>query len=216
MTDDIHVSILSDTRDDHTLLTLIAQGDQDSLRVLFERYRSRLWSFLFRQLNQEYTWTEDIIQETFVAIWESAKLFRGESSVSTWIFHIAHHLSANAVRYHSRHQAMDTPIQSFSDRDGELLPQNKHWVTNTIETSILDRITIDAAMNALSSKLHIVAHLVLHQHFTLDETAEILNIPAGTVKSRLRLARDELVRYLQSDSKKEAVHEQPPSLPIDL
>ena len=75
--------------EDQKLIREIAQGDTDAFRRLFQRYYTRVYSFVLRRLG-ESTSAEDTTVETFAELWRTAKRFRGESRPSTWIYGIAH------------------------------------------------------------------------------------------------------------------------------
>ncbi|HEV2237004.1 MAG TPA: sigma factor, partial [Ktedonobacterales bacterium] len=90
------------TGDEAELLAAIAAGDEDALRQLYLRERPRLRRYLWHQLGGEASLVEEVLQDTFLAVWRQAGTFRGEARVSTWIFQIAHYLALEARRRRDR------------------------------------------------------------------------------------------------------------------
>jgi RNA polymerase sigma-70 factor, ECF subfamily len=174
----------------------IAAGDQEALAQMRRAFYPRLWRYLWVQLDGNASWIEEVLQDVFLAIWQSAHTFKGEARfVATWIFRIAHHHAANARRAQSRrHEGYATLLQ-------------EETATMTIEDAVMQRMALAEAIQHLSPKHQEVLYLVFYQGFMLDEVAHILNIPTGTVKSRLSYARSALLTELASSTKEVPPHE---------
>lgn len=187
--------------DERTLLHRIAAGDQHALRCLYAAYRPRLWSYLFSQLDSDAGWTEELTQDVFLAVWRSAATYRSEAKPATWLFRIAHNLAANARRTRDRRlqsERLDTD-DSGDERDD--LP-----VGASHEESVLDRLTLAAALDRLSLRQREVLDLAFVQGFSMDEIACILGVPAGTVKSRISYARRALHAQLAAENRGSSNH----------
>jgi RNA polymerase sigma-70 factor (ECF subfamily) len=128
---------------------------------------------------------EEIVQDVFVRVWRWAAGFRGAAQVKSWLFRLAH----NAV-YHWRHDRQSLPTESLIDQDDIA----RGGVG--LEDAIILRLDLQAALDGLSAKHREVLDLALVQGFALGEIALILDVPAGTVKSRLSYARRALSRQL--------------------
>src|SRR5579884_3685652 len=89
--------------EDATRITRIAQGDPQALDELYLQFRPGLYRYLLHQLHGDAALVEDVLQETFLAIWRAAASFRGEARVAAWIFRIARNAAVSAKR---RPQAM--------------------------------------------------------------------------------------------------------------
>jgi RNA polymerase sigma-70 factor, ECF subfamily len=167
----------------------IAGGDQDALARMQQALYPRLWRFLWVQLDGNTSWIEEVLQDVFLAVWQSAHTFRGEARfVAAWIFRIAHHHAANARR------------AQFRRPEGHAALLLEEDVTTTFEDAVVQRVTLAEALRHLAPKHQEVLYLVFYQGFMLDEVAQILNIPSGTVKSRLSHARRALHAELASSS----------------
>jgi RNA polymerase sigma-70 factor, ECF subfamily len=177
--------------DDRSLLALVASGNEEALGELHTRYRPLLYRYLWYRL-QDAGLVEDALQETFLKIWRAANTFRGTSTVAAWLFTIAHR-QALLVQRHRRRQPEGHAI-SLSPELADTFKQEADP-----DTAILERLNFIEALRSLSPKQRDVLFLIFIQGFDTEETAKILEIPAGTVRSRLSYARRALAQYLQRE-----------------
>ena len=192
--------------DERSRIQQIARGDAQALRRLYASYRPLLWRYLWQQLDGDEQGVEDALQEIFLSVWRFAPGFRGEAQVKTWIFRIAHHYLAHRRREAARHpEGHLAPL--VRDEEGDTDEQIGQKSQMSHENEVVERLTLAAAINRLSAKHREALELVFQQGFTLDEAAQILDVPTGTVKSRISYARRALQRELAC---LEAVEEQQP------
>jgi RNA polymerase sigma-70 factor, ECF subfamily len=172
---------MTESDDDLLLLGQIAGGDESALHHLYLKYRPPLRRYLWYQLHHNNLQAEDVLQETFVSIWRAAHTVREGGSVAAWIFQIAHRHVLQARRHAS------------SRLDGHTMPleldDEQVASVESPEDAIVMRIDLEHAMRRLSEKHREVLYLICLQGFTIDEGAQILSVPPGTVKSRLSYAR---------------------------
>jgi RNA polymerase sigma-70 factor, ECF subfamily len=194
-----------DQADDRLLIARVAQHDAAALEQLYIRCRPRLWRYLWQQLEGDSSAVEDALQEIFLAVWRGAGDFRGAAKVNTWIFRIAHHQLAHYQRAIARrpegHMAAPGPL------DEEEAPWNGVWnaiAQDSHESAVLDRMILARAFGRLAAKHREALELVYQQGFTLDEVAQTLDVPLGTVKSRISYARRALQRELARSTEEEA------------
>jgi RNA polymerase sigma factor (sigma-70 family) len=177
--------------EDVMILTLIAQRSQDALQRLYVKYRPHLHRFLWNQLAGNTFLIEEVIQDVFLAVWQSASSYRGEARVMTWLFSIARRSAIHILRKKGMyHSSLTMPLELVSDSDSSNEAQLE-------EESILNRVMLNDALGCLTEKLREVVLLVFVQGFTQQEVSQILDIPLGTVKSRLYAARSELYAHLK-------------------
>lgn len=197
-----------DRADDLSLIARIARRDATALELLYALYRPQLWRYLWQQLGGDLGAVEDTLQEVFLAVWLAAGDFRGEAKVNTWIFRIAHHHLAHRQRSAARrpegHLAERAP---FGGDDGRSDDTRDELAQASHEAAVLDRLVLAAAFGRLGAKHREALELVYQQGFTLDEVALILDVPLGTVKSRMSYAR----RALQCELERAAAAEELPS-----
>jgi RNA polymerase sigma-70 factor (ECF subfamily) len=182
--------------DERTLLVRIASGDEEALHTLYTPYRPRIWRYLWRRLDGNSAAIEDALQEIWLAIWRAAPGYRPQGQVAAWVFQIAHHHVCHIWRDRQRRPegylapgALD-PIEETSQPAYALLTEESH------EDGVLDRLAFADALRRLSSQHREVLELVFHHGFSLAEVAQVLDIPLGTVKSRVSYARRALVKAL--------------------
>jgi RNA polymerase sigma factor (sigma-70 family) len=174
--------------DDTAILMRISRRDEDALKNLYAKYRSPLYNFLWQQLNGDVFLIEETLQDVFLAVWRFASSFRGESRVITWLFSIARNSATYAQSKKNYRQARSSlPLTE--------IPENKD-VSSTDENLILNRLALYEVFSQLSEKHREIIFLTFVQGFSQEEIAQILEIPVGTVKSRLWSARASLQALL--------------------
>jgi len=181
---------MPESSDSLALLRRVAQGDQEALESLYQRYHARLWRYVWYQLGGDTLLAEETLQDIFLAIWTSAQQFRGEAQITTWIFQIAHHRVIDALRRQKRQASVIAIHLQEGWENTEEATQENGW-----EDTVLDRMLLDARFHQLAPVHREILELLFVQGFNLEETAHILNLPTGTVKSRLRAARLALRRH---------------------
>ncbi len=191
--------------DDQALLVQIIQGDQEALKHLYARYREPVYRYLWYQLERNTGWTEEIVQDVFLNIWRSAAQYRGEARLATWIFRIAHHLAAKARRDRSRRAEGHLIELEAGDDEGAGISEEHVFFVNSHEEGVLNRLTLTDALQQLSPRHRTVLELVFLQGFSPAEVAQVLDVPVGTVKSRISYARRALLALLQQSDALEGV-----------
>lgn len=184
--------------DDALLLARVATGDEDALRALHHRYRSPIRRYLWHQLGGDPRAVEETLQDVFLAVWRGAPGYRGDATVATWVFQIARYLAIRTRRTQRRH-AVAIPLDPPGDED----VSQPDWLSVSCEDEVLDRLALADCLQRLSAKHREVLELVFHYGFSLDEVARILDVPAGTVKSRVSYARRALLHALNRATTKE-------------
>jgi RNA polymerase sigma-70 factor (ECF subfamily) len=163
---------------DDELLHAVARGESQALDVLYLGYHRRLARFLSR-IAPRYETVEEIINDTFMVVWQHAKVFRGASRVSTWIIGIAYRIALKSLRGNDGLQraksADNLPEDSFDPMEATELSD---WLAR--------------ALNHLPLEQRLTMELAYHMGHSIDEIAEITGSPAGTVKARMFHAREKL------------------------
>ncbi len=181
---------------DADLISASSAGNQFAFRKLVERYEGRVASTVTAMLGHTAE-AEDVGQETFIRFYRALDAFRGDASVSTYLNRIAINLSLNALkrrkRWFARFQTADTlhiPDES----------SNRSSVDNTEKGQLIQQ-----AILQLKPEFRAVVVLRLVEGYSTRETADFLNLPIGTVLSRLARAqvklRDKLRPYYSDENK---------------
>lgn len=193
--------------DEQLLLARVAAGDEEALRRLYLDYRPRLRRYLWHQLDGDATSVEEALQDVFLAVWRTASGYRAEARVSTWLYQIAHNVALSARRRLARRpDSLWLNTSTNESDDNDVL----HWTdiaNDTLDDRVLNRLSLDDALDSLSPKHREVLSLVFQHGFSLDEAARILDVPTGTVKSRISYARKALLHQLTGASNEEVRHD---------
>jgi RNA polymerase sigma factor (sigma-70 family) len=164
------------------LLARIAAGDRSALERLYAYHQRRLFRYLC-QLTSDRGLAEEILQDTILAVWQAAGTFQRRSSVRSWLFGIARRQAHNALRRRGRDTLGSDELEAV--RDGAPGPESR-----AVAAEDSERLT--AALGRLSVMHREVVALVLVEGFSYADVATLLEVPEGTVKSRLNHARGNL------------------------
>jgi RNA polymerase sigma-70 factor, ECF subfamily len=177
-----------DARSDEALLKAIAAGDQSAMRTLYARHNMRLYHFIVRLVTDAGR-AEDLVSEVFIDVWRQADRFEGRSQVSTWILSIARFKALSAL-----HRRRDTRIDEV---DMELIEDSAD--TPEIVVLNLDRSAqLRICLAQLSRDHREIVDLVYYQQKSIEEIAEVIQIPKSTVKTRMFYARKRLAQLLSA------------------
>lgn len=173
---------LSEMSDDE-LIAAVAAGDHMALRELFERHASGVAARLRHRMPVDAV--EDVVQETFIAVWRGAATYRQGGEVGAWIWGIARRQAVNWARKHNR------PVPQLE------LPDSKDPANIAAQ-----RLDLQQALDSLDptgSEKRDMALLVLLEGHSIAEVARRFHIPEGTVKSRVHRIRHKLRTVLEGD-----------------
>ena len=172
--------------DDVQLLRRIGQGDEDAMAA-FYREHGRVVLGQVLLVAGERVLAEEILQDTMLAVWRGASSFRGESSVRSWVIAIARRQTRDRLRSR-RLRVVDDAFLADQPSSGP-----------GPEVTALDRANlaeVTGAIRELAASHREVLGLAFGSGLSLPEVAGVLEIPLGTVKSRLTAARAALGRIL--------------------
>ncbi len=165
--------------DDAELLAAVADKDRDALRLLYDRHAPWLVLRLARRCADPGI-VEEVVQDTFVAVWKGARRFRGEGDVAAWIWGIGIRRLIDRLR---RHPA---PIPSTVGRNAVVVSAEEEVLLG------VEHGDLGAALNRLSPELRAVVQATVLDGLTTREASRLLGIPQGTVKTRMMRAKREL------------------------
>ena len=162
------------------LLVLVAdKQDRTAFGELFSYYAPRVKSYLMR-LGADGAAAEEITQDVMVTVWRKATLFdRAQASVSTWIFRIARNRRIDVFRRTKR--------PDLDPEETMILPAAVEAPGERIE-AMQTEVRVREAMRDLPEEQLLLLRLAFYEGLSHREIAEKLDVPLGTVKSRIRLA----------------------------
>ena len=175
-----------DACDDVQLLRRIGQGDEDAMAAFYREHGRVVLAQVLLVVGQRVL-AEEILQDAMLAVWRGAGSFRGESSVRSWVIAIARRQTRDRLRGR-RLRIVDDAF--LADRPGS---------GPGPEVMALDRAElaeVKGAIRELAAPHRELLGLVFGTGLSLPEVAGVLEIPVGTVKSRLSAARTSLSRIL--------------------
>src|SRR4051812_43530213 len=174
---------------DEVLLECIADGDQAALRELMVRHQSRIYRFVLRFIRDRGV-AEDIVSDTFVAVWRQASNFENRSSVATWLLAIARYKALSA------RERLVAPPEPLEDVAATLVDPGC-GPDAAIERRDAARV-LRRCLAALPAEQAMLIDLVYFREKTVREAAVIAGVSENTVKSRMFLGRKKLAVLLNA------------------
>jgi RNA polymerase sigma-70 factor (ECF subfamily) len=171
-------AVARDTSDE-ALVAQIAQRDKRALQTLYARHHVRIYRFALRFLNDEAA-AEDIVSEVFIDVWRQAERFEGRSQVTTWLLAIARNKALSLLRRRSSEDLDDEVAEFIED------PSDNPEVAmlKSQRASVLQD-----CLTQLSPAHREIVDLVYYHEKSVEEVAQIISVPANTVKTRMFYAR---------------------------
>jgi len=180
-------SAIPATTADDVLIRRIARGDKSAMHVLFARHNLRVYRFIARLVGDGVA--EDLTSDVFLDVWRNAGRFEGRSQVSTWILAIAHYKALSHLRGRTTDYLDDEAAEAIedpADDPARMVEKN--------DTGALLR----KCLSQLSLAQREVIDLVYYHERSMEEVADILQIPEPTVRTRMFYARKRLKDLLRT------------------
>src|SRR3954451_23292414 len=169
---------------DEDLMQLVRRGDTSAFEVVYERHATAAFSLAYRMTGKRNL-AEDVVQEAFLSLWRSgARYDRARGSVRTWVLGIVHNRAIDALRrstVHDKRRASDEGIEE------------RFEAGDRTDDTVLERAEaaeIRGALDTLRPDQVKVLELAYFGGFTHTEISEMLDLPLGTAKGRMRLGLD--------------------------
>jgi RNA polymerase sigma-70 factor (ECF subfamily) len=161
------------------LLTRVAQGDQVAFAELYDQTAPRVLG-LIKRLLKDHSQSEEVTQEVFLEIWQTATRFdTGRGSASSWMLTMAHRRAVDRVR----------ASQAGRDRDLKIGVRDLDTAYDSVTESVEIRIEherVERALGRLTELQRQAVKLAYYGGYSHSEVAAMLQVPIGTVKTRLR------------------------------
>jgi RNA polymerase sigma-70 factor, ECF subfamily len=176
--------------DENELVRAASSGDKVAFRIIVDRY-SKMVARTVKGMLGDSVYAEDIGQEVFINLYHSLHEFRGDSKLSTYIQKISVNLTLNEIKRRKRFFSMFTHKGQDEMHEIEIPDRD---VQDKIETTEF----VNKALAALEPKFRIIVTMRMLQGYSTKETAMILDLPLGTVLSRLSRAQEQLRKILKN------------------
>lgn len=171
---------------DAALLTAHINGDPHAFSEIVKRHRDRMWAVALRTLGDPDE-AADAVQDAFVSAYRKAATFRGEAAVTTWLHRIVVNACLDRMRRKSVRPVADDELIEAAERESPLPDQ-------TLEREV--SMEVSAALKMLPSDQRAALVLVDMMGYSVEDAAQVLQVPSGTVKSRCARGRAKLAPIL--------------------
>lgn len=181
---------------DEALIEWLVQGETSAFTELLSRYRDKVYQFARWSADSDESEAEDITQEVFLQVFRSARSYRGESKFRTWLYS----LTRNVCRQHAAKRKVRklTSMDSYPEEEWlQEVPDTSPGPLAQMEVKERQRL-LRQAVERLGPIHRSVLLLRDWETLSYEEIAAVLDIPVGTVRSRLFHARAALARELES------------------
>lgn len=198
-------SVLQDSKDaqnkglageqwsDDALLFAISHGDAEAMEPLYNRYRRLLYTMAYQMVIDHYV-AEDLLQDTFFAVWRHAASYSQQSgAVYSWLLSILYHRTVDYLRHTRRRSTMKLVALDEVDLEAYLSISDawdEVWIAAQMDE-------VRTALQKLPPEQRIVVEYVYFHEWTTAELARQYHIPLGTIKGRLRLGLAHLRKVVE-------------------
>ena len=188
--------VLKQIESDKVLLEQAVAGDKKAFGMLVNQHQTQIRGTV-RSMLGDVAEVDDVAQEVFIRFYHSIHQFKGEARLATYLTRIAINLSLNELNRRKRKSRIIPLFRKQEDGKEKLV------IPNTAQFLLQDRYEdkqhIEVAVKSLSPDFKAVVVLRLVQGYSVKETAEILDLPMGTVASRLARAQKQLIRFFKNN-----------------
>jgi len=162
------------------IVDLLQNGDKKAINLLYEYYADSLYGVIQKIISDEDT-AQDVLQETFVKIWRYAKKYdSSKAKLFTWLYRIAYNTAIDKVRSQKNKSGNEVQLETSA----------VYKITsNELNQDVMD---IKKHLSSLDEKYQIVINALFFEGMTQQEASDELDIPLGTIKSRLKIGLREL------------------------
>lgn len=176
---------------DEDLMSLIESGDAEAFAALYDRHNRAAFSLAYRMMGDRQA-SEDLTQEAFLKAWRAAAGYRAErGSVRTWILSIVHNRGIDQLRSMASRRRTQDKVEAEAPQS-----QPSEAFAETWRNS--QREQIREALETLPSEQLKILELAYFSGYTHVEISNLLDIPLGTVKGRMRLGLKKIRAYFDA------------------
>ena len=176
---------------DEDLISLVEAADAEAFATLYDRHSRAAFSLAYRMMGERQA-SEDLAQDAFLKVWRSASSYRAErGSVRTWILSIVHNRGIDQIRSQASRRRTQDKIEASAPRS-----QPSEAFAETWRNSQRDQVR--EALNTLPPEQLKILELAYFSGYTHVEISDLLRLPLGTVKGRMRLGLKKIRDYFES------------------
>jgi RNA polymerase sigma-70 factor, ECF subfamily len=177
-------------RSDQDLIGALARGEVSGLEELYDRYKRVAYSLAYRILGERGA-AEDVLQEAFLSVWRQAGSYKPErGNVRTWLMSVVHHRSIDRLRA-AASSSGSVPLDELPDS-----PTDEPGVWQQVWAGFRGDL-VRTALDDLPTEQRKSIELAYFSGYTQAQIAELMGVPLGTVKGRLRLGLLKIKSFLE-------------------
>ncbi len=185
--------------DTKELVALSQAGDMEAFERLIQRYQTKIYNIAYRLSGNPHD-ASDLAQEALIKIYRSIGSFRGDAAFSTWAYHIMTNVYRDHLRKKNRRAEdfLDNPIDTGEGEISREVADNTYDPETLYENTELGQY-LQSLINGMNDEYKLVIILREQMGYSYDEIAATLDLPLGTVKSRINRARLYLQKKITTD-----------------
>jgi RNA polymerase sigma-70 factor (ECF subfamily) len=178
---------------DEDLISLVEAADAEAFATLYDRHSRAAFSLAYRMMGERQA-SEDLTQDAFLKVWRGASSYRADrGSVRTWILSIVHNRSIDQIRSQASRRRTQDKVEASAPRSQPSEAFAEAWRNS-------QRDQVREALNTLPSEQLKILELAYFSGYTHVEISDLLGLPLGTVKGRMRLGLKKIRDYFESRS----------------
>jgi RNA polymerase sigma-70 factor, ECF subfamily len=179
---------------DEDLMSLAGTSDAGAFAGLYDRHSRASYSLAYRMMGDRQA-AEDLVQEAFLSVWRSARSYRAErGSVRTWILSIVHNRGIDQLRTMASRRRVHDKVEATTS-----VAQPSEAFAETWRNSQHEQVR--EALRILPPEQLKVLELAYYAGYTHVEIADLLDLPLGTVKGRMRLGLQKIREYFDTSGR---------------
>lgn len=179
---------------ENDLIKKCKKGSREAFNILFSRYQTQVVNIAYSMLSDRED-AYDAAQETFVRVYRNIESFKEQSSFTTWLYRITTNVCSDMLRKRQRDTNVIS-INQFADENKDFdIKDDSPTIEENMELSER-QAAVRSAINELKEEYRAVITLCDIEGMSYDEISAVLDIPSGTVKSRINRARNSLKKIL--------------------
>jgi RNA polymerase sigma-70 factor, ECF subfamily len=176
---------------DEDLISLVEAGDAEAFATLYDRHSRAAFSLAYRMMGERQA-SEDLAQDAFLKLWRGAGSYRADrGSVRTWILSIVHNRGIDQIRSQASRRRTQDKVEASAPRSQPSEAFAEAWRNS-------QRDQVREALDTLPSEQLKILELAYFSGYTHVEISDLLGLPLGTVKGRMRLGLKKIRDYFES------------------
>ncbi len=176
----------------------VQEGDREAFRLLYEKYRRPIMSFLYSMIKNKNV-AEELFQETFMKLYRSRESYEPRAKFSTFLWTIAKHTALDWLE--KKRESLESGTSPNGEGESTLtLEESLESEIPNAEAALIERMdaaAINDCISRLSESDRMLTSLRIHSELSYEEIANQAQMPLGTVKTRLHRARTQLEKCLR-------------------